>query len=535
MIDGMNGVNVESLALVALPEAEQKLIHQVGQRVRQGVNGWDALREAFDGTDEDLAVVQETVMAEARRQFQIREHPTSEREAETENFPPLPESCRLDAELATGASPWLDEYIQFSRKWSPRSYEGFHEACGLWVLSTVAARRVAADFGKTRFTNLYFMLAGRTTVHAKSSAAEIATQVIRDSGLSYLLAADEATPQSFLRDLSTQLPADYDSLSTDRQELERLRLGFAGQRGWFYEEFGSGLASMSRSDGVMADFRGILRKFDDCPPDLERSTIKRGRDHVERPYLALLANLTPADLRPLAKQGGAMWSDGFFARFAFVTPPPDEVLFGRFPPGKRIIPASLLTPVAAWHERLGIPQVSIVEKKADGKSSAQKTLQVSPVVATKLALPEQVYKAYYNYHDGMTSIVRSSNHPDLDGCYGRLAEKALRVALLLASQAGCSEIILCHWARAQEIMERWRMSLHRLYDQVTEFPSSERATKADKVLSAVEKLGNPTAREIAQSIRGMKSPEAAQHAEELVGNHLIVSEKVGRTTRYHLP
>jgi hypothetical protein len=168
--------------------------------------------------------------------------------------------------MGAGACCWLDEYIAFSRKWSPRSFDGFHEACGLWLLSTIAARRVMVHFGRPRFTNLSIQFAGRTTLFAKSSAAEIAISLLRACGLQYLLAPDESTPQSFLRALAGgDLPPDYDQMGSEQQALARLRLGFCGQRGWFAEEFGSRLASIMRVDGVMAEFRGLLRHLDDCP------------------------------------------------------------------------------------------------------------------------------------------------------------------------------------------------------------------------------------------------------------------------------
>ncbi len=180
--------------------------------------------------------------------------------------PPLPPPAHLPPGLGQEACRWLDAYIAFSQKWSPRSFAGYHEACGLWLLSTIAARRVLTHFGRPRYTNLYIILAGRTTMHAKSSATGIARDLLAACGLDYLLAADEATPQSFLRALAgADLPPDFDVLTGDEQIVARMRLGFCGQRGWYAEEFGSWLASMVRTDGVMADFRGIMRKLDDCP------------------------------------------------------------------------------------------------------------------------------------------------------------------------------------------------------------------------------------------------------------------------------
>jgi hypothetical protein len=55
-------------------------------------------------------------------------------------MPDLPDSAWIDPDLGQDACKWLDEYIDFSREWSPRAYDGFHIACGLWLLSTIAAR-----------------------------------------------------------------------------------------------------------------------------------------------------------------------------------------------------------------------------------------------------------------------------------------------------------------------------------------------------------------------------------------------------------
>ena len=55
-------------------------------------------------------------------------------------FIPLPKHIILPLSLGSDACPWLDEYIDFSRYWSPRSYDGYHEAIGLFVLSTVASK-----------------------------------------------------------------------------------------------------------------------------------------------------------------------------------------------------------------------------------------------------------------------------------------------------------------------------------------------------------------------------------------------------------
>ena len=466
--------------------------------------------------------------------------------AEKPVCPPLPPSAQPPASAGQNACRWLDGYIAFSRKWSPRSFDGYHEACGLWLLSTIAARRVLVHFGRPRYTNLYIILAGRTTMHAKSSATGIARDLLAACGLDYLLAPDEATPQSFLRALAgADLPPDFDELTGDQQIKARLRLGFCGQRGWYAEEFGSWLASMVRTDGVMADFRGLLRRLDDCPSEYRRSTIARGTEQVDRPYLAQIGNLTPADLRPLARKGAQLWGDGFLARFAFVTPPQDEVLTARFPPGERAIPQELAAPLVRWHRQLGMPQVTVEDRRDPaGNPTGEKIVTIGAPEAQTCALCAGVEDALYRYNEALLAIAQDSDQTDLDGNYGRLHEKALRVAALLASLENEGRIELRHWARAQEIAERWRLYTHRLYQQVTQPESSATAEMEDKILDVVARWQSTerypeglTANQIGRFVRGLGRAEVKFHADQLVATGVLDRRQIQgkRTCRYTVP
>jgi Protein of unknown function (DUF3987) len=210
------------------------------------------------------------------------------------------------------------------------AFDAFHEACGIWLLSTVAARRVTLQLGHPRYTNLYLALVARSSLYTKSTAAEIAIATLQAAGLDWLLAADDSTPQRFIHDLAVA-PHAEDSAPPDA--WARLRQAFAAQRGWYYKEFGQHLEAMVRDHGAMAQFRSILKRFDDGRERYEVATLSRGSELVERPYLALLACMTPADMRPLARLGAALWHDGYLARFVFVTPGANvkSLMFARTP------------------------------------------------------------------------------------------------------------------------------------------------------------------------------------------------------------
>lgn len=453
--------------------------------------------------------------------------------APVSSFPELPEAATIDEAIGADACPWLDEYIAFSRRWSPQSYDGFHEACGLWVLSTIAARRVMLPFGGERFTSLYIALCARTSLWAKSTAAKIAKETISAAGLSQLLAPDISTPQAFLRRLAERVPANYAKETPEAQALRQSELAFAGQRGWWHEEFGSHLAGMMREGGVMADFRGHLRIFDDCPRSYAYDTVTHGLNIIKRPYLALLANLTPADLAPFARKGGALWGDGYFARFAFVTPPAGaERSRERFPEGWYTIPNALSAPLREWHAQLGIPEVELDEACDEkGKATGEFRLVVTPIEPQRCTLGAGVFDAFYRYRETLIDLVDASENHDLDGSYTRFAEKAMRIAMLLASVSNGGRIEIAHWARGQQIAERWRRALHNLIEQLGQGDESVERVQETKVLRILERRGALPARDVAR-FANISTGEAQRILDQLTKAGELQVEAGKRTKRY---
>ena len=173
---------------------------------------------------------------------------------------------------------------------------------------------------------------GRTSIYAKTTVAEISIAVLRKAGLDGLLAPDSSTPQKLIEDMSsTELPNGFSEFSEELKERAIFRALTAAQRGLFVGEYGSALGAMMQRDGVNNSYRDLIRMFDDGISRYEYATISRGNNVVIKPYLSMLVILTPADLKPFAKKGASLWSDGFLARIALVTPPESDMEFGRFP------------------------------------------------------------------------------------------------------------------------------------------------------------------------------------------------------------
>ena len=456
-------------------------------------------------------------------------------------IPPLPDGITFAPEVSQGASPWLDLYEHYSREVSPEGYNDFHPACGLWVLSTVAARRVYVPLSKRIYTPLAIALTARTSLFAKTTTAGAAITVLQRAGLSWLLGDDETTPQKLLADMAGCLPANYGDLDEEQQARVRLRVAMSGQRGWYYDEFGQAITAMMKVNGPMADFSGLLRRLDDCRDTYSYSTRTHGQEVIDKPYLALLANMTPADLRAYADKGNGCWRDGFWARFAFITPPEHAFKNVTFAREEVPMPALLQDNLRRWHARLGVPTLSITAIQDEkGKDTGRYRVERGALPEQPCQIESEAYRAYDRYRLALRELVAKSSNQDLDGSYTRLSDRALRIAALLASLENGDHIELRQWAKAQDIAEMMRRNLHELYHQVN--TQHEHSCLEDILLDYLKTLQGKsvTIRDLRRlgpsDLRNQKSEVIRHEMENLIRSGIVVRTHLegSRAEWYHL-
>ncbi len=453
--------------------------------------------------------------------------------------PPLPAHSVIHPELAEGAAPWLEAYCEHSRKWAPRAANGFHQAIGLWVLSTISARRVCVHLGKPHFPMLFIALIAPSTLYTKTTTAHVGRKGITDAGCKFLLTPDRITPQALIRRMSGKVEEDYGTLDEVEQAIRRRDLAFAGQRGWYYEEWGMLLHQIRRQDSVMTEFHGMLKVLDDASEDFSNETILRGLEYVKDPALALLASATPADLAPFMRPGNPWWRDGFWARFAFVTPRADEQpSLADLPRGLDTLPSELIASLHTWHEALGIPKYT-VEGIFDKKGNATGTWKGTrlPFTPHVLAIPDDVLAAYRAYNKALVGMVIDGTvSADLSACYGRYHDKALRIATLLASLANSPQIQLMHWAYAQQVVESWRAMLHHLIQAAAESePMSREQAWEEKIEHILSTAGAMTARNIQRQLFRCTAQDLQRLLASMVNIGRIVAIPKGKTTLYMVP
>lgn len=454
--------------------------------------------------------------------------------SDTHAAPSLPKHAQFSSAPIT---TWLDLYASHSAYWAPRAAPAFHKAVGLWILSTIAARRIVCHMGSTPvYPTLFIALVSQSTHWTKTTAASIGIRLLRRAGCGHLLAPDRTTPQFLLKFMSGIVPQDYGSKDYESQQQARDAYGFSAQRGWFYEEWGSMLQQMKRIDSPHAELNKLLVVLEGGAESFESATIQRGLERIENPYLALLGNATPHDLAPFVNEGNNWWHDGFWPRFALITPPyGQEPSRTHRPRESYALPAELILSLHDWHVRLGSPTVSIEEEReANGKLTGKWIGKVSNFPSHAMHCPDAVYDAYEAYNDALLQIAHAGDIPDdLSPWYGRAHEKALRVAMLLASAHGEETISLPFWIEAQRIVEEWRHNLHELLGHVGEHAPLSKEEKLElKIESLCLRSGGMTARELQQNIRGATSEAVQRATKSMVQIGSLQERKYGRKIIY---
>ncbi len=315
-------------------------------------------------------------------------------EIETLGCPELPETAKLPSNMSLNASPCLDQYIAYSKRFSPEAYEHFHEMCFLWALSTVAARRVKIPLGDDGYTPLMLLMCAETSLVKKTTTAKAAMKLLNASGLGWFLGSKKTTPQKLVYDMAGVVPKNFGELDPD--------------------------------------FQSLLLEMDSCEPIYDNSTIQRGTEIIENPYLAVLGSMTPSNISKYAKRGSEFWTDGFWARFAFVCAPKGAGEDHPFEMGEWPVPGYLIGRMQEWHFRLGVPEAHVdpvLDEK--NKDTGRFTSRRDELPQNVCTFGEGVYEAWKRYRSTLKSIIRSWNTTDLNGNYDRLPTKAIRVAALL--------------------------------------------------------------------------------------------------------
>lgn len=322
---------------------------------------------------------------------------------------------------------WLDNYIEYADAKSPMTPREFHEAIGLWLISTTIARRMVARMSHDDvYPNLWVIIVAKSTLFAKTTAFNLGRKVARRA-VPHLLLPDTSTPEAMLEILSGK---NLEGLSKDQ----------AAQKGLIVDE-ASGMMAQTGRD-YMAGALELFMRLYDCQDSYERVTRGQGKVTISGVYFPMLAASTPAMLAPYVKSS-RMWSNGWWPRFGIVMQPDVRLPYRQSIGGLGPQEDALVERLEKLHRRLPMP-------------THPKVPECKSVVISK-----QAFEAYAAFDKAMRyDAITNDLQDDLSSAHGRSPAQALKIAICLAAMdwredQNAPVVEVRHWERAEAIAVRW--------------------------------------------------------------------------------
>lgn len=190
------------------------LVNELAGSLRSG--GVELVRSAFDSA------------ARADRHVAALLAAAPEPPAPLATCPLLPPLLAHRLRDTSPCAAWLDEYIAFASQAAPMTPRSFHQAAGLFLVSTAVARRLALPSGIGHlFPNLFILQIAPPAVYKKTSGLNLVTALLEASGLGFLLLPQTVTPQSLMSELSLFLPPFVQSADEATRQFWLLQRAFA--------------------------------------------------------------------------------------------------------------------------------------------------------------------------------------------------------------------------------------------------------------------------------------------------------------------
>ncbi|MFQ3647607.1 MAG: DUF3987 domain-containing protein [Anaerolinea sp.] len=415
------------------------------------------------------------------------------RAADLNIVPELPKNARLtpeQIEQAQTVGTWLDDYLRWAGSAANETPLNFHLGAGLYLAAIAVGRRlyIQTPWRQQVFPNLYLMVVAVSTYYRKSAGLSLAAEVAR-LAIPHMLMPQPGSPENFMSMLGGVLPPNFaDIPPQDRARLEKGNR-YAAQRGLLRDELSGLFKSMGRD--YMAGLKELIMTLYDCPAYLDSNTNNKGLVVIRDAALSILGAATPAELATALSS--ADWFNGNLARFALLTPEPDYV--ERPAPKESQTPTDLANRLKRLHEKL--PEPALPDALGEKKTSEG------------WALSADIWTTCRAYEQALRAMTAPSSSLDdrLRAIYGRLHVQAIKVAILLAAldwadddgEPPYPQVTAAHWSRAQQIVEDWRASAHRLLADLGE---NEEGRLEARVLGLLRACGgSATVRDIYRTLR----------------------------------
>ncbi|GAG33260.1 unnamed protein product, partial [marine sediment metagenome] len=195
---------------------------------------------------------------------------------------------------------WLKSYLQLTKE--QESPDIFHLWCGISSIAAILERSVFMDRGFWKlFPNLYVILVSASAVDRKTTAINIANDIVRSAALDINMIAQKITTEALIKALQDEfLEHNVGAGYVVAEELS-VFLGKGSENGQLLQ---------------------LLTKAWGCPDILDYHTRGRGKESADKACLNLLGGSTPEWLHDCLP--GQAIAGGFAGRVIFVHPKDGE-------------------------------------------------------------------------------------------------------------------------------------------------------------------------------------------------------------------
>ncbi len=446
------------------------------------------------------------------------------------DVPPLPTAARLTAEQARLAGETgefisqVADHIHGVVNTIPRE---MNEAAALALVSIGIARRLVlrAPFGDVH-PNLWVLWVATSTVWHKTTALNVIRAIAGDA-FKHLILPHESSNDRLLQNMAGMKPINFEQLKMWEKKIQEDGWLHAGQRSIIIDEASRLFGSLGKEYNA-GKTETFLQAYD-CNEELSVETNKYGLIFIRWLYMSIIGATTPSSI--YFANNDAMWNSGFWPRFTMLTParlfPEPLIKHDTRTPRPTSIDAAL----RRLMEKLPKPVISVTEP--------------APPPTLECRVDKEAWDAWNQYSNVLTYEMQ---HPEFvpDGrlrlIYGRLPNKTLRIAMLLAaldwaqsSDGNTVRICLPHYARAQQMAEEWRTNAHRFVEVMNRRPDDDNLER--RVIKAIEKLQtgekSPTTREL-QRITHWPRKILEDTLHQMKGDGLIDAVVSGKTHAWRI-
>ncbi len=406
-----------------------------------------------------------------------------------------------DAEKAyVEANPgFVERYIEWAKSLGDAASQ-YHQAGAFIALSSLLAGsvRLPTSFGVI-VPNLWFMILADTTLTRKSTAMDIATELILEVDSDIVLATDGSI-EGLLTSLSTR----------------------PGRPSMFLRDEFSGLLEMITKKDYYAGMAETLTKLYDGK--LQKRILRKEVIEVRDPILIILAGGIRDRVTSLLTFDHV--SSGFMPRFIFITAESDV--------GK-VRPLGPPTEVNLGARDAILSEMrDLVNHYVQGAVLEIKNGQVgvSPALQWKAELTPRAWERYNELEASMMKAGVESEHPAvLTPTYDRLSKSMLKAAVLLAASRKREDKIVVEEEdiiRAIYYGTGWRDYSHQVINNVGKGTAEK---ELDVIANAIMRKPGVTRSQLMQSYH-LRAREASHIFETLEQRGVVTRQRVGRTEQF---